>query len=61
MKFSLKELAVAFERSASNFVDWFQFRDPQGEFSARGFGPAPIPLYVEREKVVLNNAHLWER
>lgn len=61
MKFSFKKLAIALERSASNFVDWFQFRDPQSDFSVRRFGPAPIPLYIEREKVVLNNAHLWDR
>lgn len=61
MKFSFKKLAVALERSASNFVDWFQFRDPQGDFRVRGFGPVPIPLYDEREKVVLKNAHLWDR
>jgi hypothetical protein len=61
MRLVFRKVAAALERSATNIVDWFQFDHVLGDFSARGFGPAPIPLYVEREKVVLKNTHLWDR
>lgn len=61
MKFVSKLICAAWERTLSFLCDWFQIGDARSLYQARGFGPAPIPLYIERVRVNLNISNSWER
>ncbi len=54
-------VTILVERFASTFGDWFRIGDDREGFPARRFGPAPVPLYIERARVDLNNSNFRER
>lgn len=60
MKFMSKVIFAAGERTLSNLRDWFQNGYARSLYPARGFGPAPIPLYIQRVRVHLNFSNSWE-
>lgn len=61
MDFSRARFFASAERTLFGMVDWFQNRGLSAAFWPRGFGPIPIPLYIRRQRVDLNNSNFWER
>lgn len=61
MKFMLKTIFAIGERTLSNLRDWFQNGYARSVYPLTGFGPALIPLYIERVRVNLNFSNSWEQ